>query len=153
VIVEALTDNRNRTAGDVRHAFSKFGGNLGESGCVGWLFDRVGLLTISAGPKVDLDQLMMDALELGAADVVPDGDVIEVTTDPTAFQAVEEGLRKAGYAIASAEVTMAPKTTVRLEQKDAERMLKMMDAFDELDDVQNVYANFDIPDEIMETLS
>ena len=153
VLVETLTDNKNRTAGDVRHVFSKHGGNLGENGCVGWLFDRKGVITLAGAKDLDIDGLMMQALDLGAEDVRQEGESVEVVTDPTSFQAVEEGLTKAGCTFDSAEITMIPQTTVELTQRDAERMLKMMDAFEDLDDVQNVYANFDIPDDVMEQLT
>lgn len=148
VLVETLTDNKNRTAGDVRHVFSKYGGNLGENGCVSWQFDQKGVLTLDPSVKYDPDTLMMDALDCGADDIVED-DGTQVLTDFAAFQSVREKMEKSGYRFTSAEVQMVPKTTVELGAKDAERMIKMMDAFDELDDVQNVYANFDIPDEIM----
>lgn len=154
VMVETLTDNKNRTAGDVRHVFSKHGGNLGENGCVGWLFDRKGVVVLEHGVETDIDQLMLAALELGAEDVREEDDAtVEILTAPDAFQAVEEGVRRAGYVSSSAEITMVPQTTVQLGQRDAEKMLKMMDAFEDLDDVQNVYANFDIPDAVMEALS
>lgn len=155
VLVEALTDNRNRTAGDVRHVFSKYGGNLGENGCVNWLFDRRGLIILdnASAAGIDMDSFMLEALEAGASDVSDEAGSVSIITEPESFQAVVNALAKTGYKIDSAEISMIPKTTVNLEQRDAERMLKMMDAFDDLDDIQNVYANFDIPDEVMEKLS
>ncbi len=150
VLVEVMTDNRNRTVSDVRSIFSKCNGNMGESGCVSWLFDKKGLIVF---PKVtDFDSLFEAALEAGADDVSDEEDQIEVLTDPASFIAVREALEKAGFKYESAEVTMIPQTMVKLEGKQAESMLKMMDRLEDNDDVQNVYANFDISQEDMEQL-
>ncbi len=150
VLVEVMTDNRNRTVSDVRSIFSKCNGNMGESGCVAWLFDKKGLIVY---PKsVDFDKLFEAALEAGADDVSDEGDQIEVLTDPVAFIEVRELLEKAGFKYESAEVTMIPQTMVKLEGKPAESMLKLMERLEDNDDVQNVYANFDISQEEMEKM-
>ena len=151
VMLDIMTDNRNRTAGEVRHLFSKYGGNLGESGCVAWMFDKKGLIMIDKEDlKADPDDVMMTALEAGAEDMKDEGDSIEVTCAPEEFEGVETALREAGYPVTVAEITMIPQTTVALEGSEAEKMLKLMDALEDHDDVQNVYSNFDIDDEMME---
>ncbi|MBU7007857.1 YebC/PmpR family DNA-binding transcriptional regulator [Phosphitispora fastidiosa] len=151
VMLDIMTDNRNRTAGEVRHLFSKYGGNLGESGCVAWMFDKKGLIMIDKEDlKADPDDVMMTALEAGAEDMKDEGDSIEVTCAPEEFEAVETALREAGFPVTVAEITMVPQTTVALEGSEAEKMLKLMDALEDHDDVQNVYSNFDIDDEMME---
>ncbi len=150
VLVEVMTDNRNRTVSDVRSIFSKCNGNMGESGCVSWLFDKKGLIVY---PKsVDFDKLFEAALEAGADDVSDEEDQVEVLTDPAAFIEVRELLEKAGFKYESAEVTMIPQTMVKLEGKQAESMLKLMERLEDNDDVQNVYANFDISQEEMERM-
>jgi len=151
VLVEVMTDNRNRTVSDVRSIFSKCNGNMGESGCVAWLFDKKGLLVF---PKktTDFDKLFEAAIEAGADDVTDEEDVFEVLTDPTAFHEVKTALEKAGFKAESGEVTMIPQTMVKLEGKNAENMLKLMDRMEDNDDVQNVYANFDISEEEMEKM-
>lgn len=150
VLVEVMTDNRNRTVSDVRSIFSKCNGNMGESGCVSWLFDQKGLIVFAK--DTDFDSLFEAALEAGADDVSDEGDQIEVLTDPAGFITVREALEKAGFKYESAEVTMIPQTMVKLEGKQAESMLKLMDRLEDNDDVQNVYANFDISQEDMEQL-
>lgn len=150
VLVEVMTDNRNRTVSDVRSIFSKCNGNMGEAGCVAWLFDKKGLIVY---PKsTDFDALFEAALEAGADDVTDEEGQIEVVTDPSAFIEVREALEKAGFKHESAEVTMIPQTMVKLDGKQAESMLKLMDRLEDNDDVQNVYANFDISDEEMEKM-
>jgi YebC/PmpR family DNA-binding regulatory protein len=150
VLVEVMTDNRNRTVSDVRSTFTKCNGNMGETGCVSWMFDKKGLITY---PKsVDFDKLFEAAIEAGAEDVVEEDEQIEVTTDPTSFIEVRDALNAAGFKFESAEVTMIPQTMVKLEGKQAESMLKMIDRLEDNDDVQNVYANFDISTEEMEKL-
>jgi YebC/PmpR family DNA-binding regulatory protein len=150
VLVEVMTDNRNRTVSDVRSIFTKCNGNMGEAGCVSWMFDQKGLLVF---PKsVDFDNLFEAALEAGADDVTDEGEQIEVVTDPTNFIEVRDALEKAGFKPDSAEVTMIPQTMVKLEGKQAESMLKLMDRLEDNDDVQNVYANFDISEEEMEKM-
>ena len=151
VLVEVMTDNRNRTVSDVRSIFTKCNGNMGESGCVSWLFDKKGLLVF---PKktTDFDKLFEAAIEAGADDVTDEEDVFEVLTDPAAFHEVKTALEKAGFKAESGEVTMIPQTMVKLEGKQAESMLKLMDRMEDNDDVQNVYANFDISEEEMEKM-
>ena len=145
VIVEFMTDNRTRTVADVRHTFTKYGGNLGVSGSVAFLFERKGL--ISFPTSVDFEKLFEAALEAGAEDVKDEGDAFEVITDPTDFMEVRDTLAAAGMQFETAEVTMLPQTQVQLAGKQAESMLKMMDKLEDNDDVQNVYANFDIADD------
>lgn len=151
VLVQCLTDNRNRTVAELRVVFSRNGGSLGESGCVAWMFDQKGVLTISKD-GLDEDKLMELALEAGAEDIQTEDEVYEVTTAPGDFMAVRQSLEDAGLKFEEAELAMVPKNTVRVEGKAAGQVLRMMDAFDELDDVQRAFANFDIPDEVMETL-
>ena len=145
LIVEFLTDNRTRTVADVRHCFSKYGGNLGVSGSVAFLFDRKGLISFSSDN--DFDQIFEIALEAGAEDVKDEGDVYEVITDPGDFIPVREAMAAAGLKWETAETTMIPQNQVMLEGKPAETMLKLMDALEDNDDVQNVYANFDISED------
>ncbi len=148
VIVEFMTDNRTRTVADVRHIFNKHNGSLGVSGSVSFLFDRKGL--ISFPTESDFDQIFEAALEAGAEDVKDEGDAYEVITDPSDFMEVRDSLAASGLQWDSAEVTMVPQTMVALEGKQAEQMLKLMDKLEDNDDVQNVYANFDISDEELE---
>ncbi|WP_306532945.1 YebC/PmpR family DNA-binding transcriptional regulator [Geobacter sp.] len=150
VLVECMTDNRNRTVSDVRSTFTKCNGNMGETGCVSWMFDKKGLIVVSK--DVDFEKLFEVALEAGAEDVADEEEQYEVLTDPTTFIEVREALEKAGFAHESAEVTMIPQTMVKLDGKNAENMLKLMDRLEDNDDVQNVYANFDISTEEMEKL-
>ncbi|MEM7408618.1 MAG: YebC/PmpR family DNA-binding transcriptional regulator [Myxococcota bacterium] len=152
IYVETLTDNKNRTVGEVRHVLTKHGGNLGASGCVAYLFEKRGVLTYDAD-GVDLDSLMEAALEAGANDVVESGELIEVIAAPSDFSGVSETLRGAGFEPADAGITMHPSTTVDLSGSEAETMLRVADALDDLDDVQNVYANFDISDEEMQRIA
>ena len=148
VIVDALTDNRNRTVGEVRHLFGKYGGNLGENGCVAYLFDKQGMLVFDRD-SVDPDALADAAIEADANDVIDDGDTIEVRTSPEDFERVKDALEKSGFEPASAEVAMHPQTTVPLSGRAAESMLKLLEALDDHDDVRQVHANFDISDEEM----
>lgn len=149
VIVEVMTDNRNRTAADVRHLFSKYGGNLGESGCVAWTFDKKGLFVVEETTGIDEEELMMLALEAGADDFKAEEEEFEIITDPANFAQVQEALAANNIQTSVAEVTMIPQTTVELTGDDAIKMMKLMDALEEHDDVQEVYANFDIPEELM----
>lgn len=148
VLLNIMTDNRNRTAGDVRHLFSKYGGNLGESGCVGWMFEKKGLLTLD---KSDLtkepDEILMLALEAGAEDMKDEDDMIEITVAPEDFDQVKAALVEAGLRFSLAEITMIPQTTVAIAGDDAVKMLKLLDLLEEHDDVQDVFANFDIDDD------
>jgi len=150
VLVEVMTDNRNRTVSDVRSIFTKCNGNMGETGCVSWIFAKKGLILF---PKsVDFDKLFDAAIEAGADDVAEQDEQFEVTTEPASFMEVRDALTAAGFKFESAEITMIPQTQIKLEGKQAESMLKMMDKLEDNDDVQNVYANFDISMEEMEKL-
>jgi YebC/PmpR family DNA-binding regulatory protein len=152
VIVEALTDNRNRTAADIRAAFSKHDGNLGSSGAVAWLFERRGLILVDAD-RADEDELTLAAAEGGAEDVELDGSSFRVTSPPEALTAVREAIEQAGIEVDSAELTMVPKTTVSLDDESAaKKTLRLIDTLEENDDVQEVYANFDIPERMMEAV-
>jgi YebC/PmpR family DNA-binding regulatory protein len=148
ILLEALTDNRNRTVGEIRHVLSKFGGNLGASGCVSFLFEKKGLLTFDRA-GLDADALLEAALESGAEDVIEGEGSLDVATTPSSFEKVRDALSKRGFAAANAAIAMQPTTTSKLEGKDAESMLRLADALEDLDDVQNLYANFDISDEEM----
>jgi YebC/PmpR family DNA-binding regulatory protein len=151
VLVQILTDNRNRTAPEIRYLFSRNGGNLGESGCVAWMFELKGLLQVpSKGVPGDSDELMLDLIEIGAEDVREEDKLIEIVTAPQDFDRIKTYLDESGIKYSSADLTMIPKTTVPVNDVEtAERVLKLLDALDEQDDVQNVYANFDIPDEVL----
>ena len=144
VIVEALTDNRQRTAPEVRHYFDKCNGNLGAQGCVSWSFDRKGVIVIdNEEGELDDDTVMMDALDAGAADVQPDGDVMEITTEPDDFNAVVKALEEKGYTFASAQIEMVPQTYVTLTAEgDLKNMQKLIDFLEDNDDVQNVWHNW-----------
>jgi len=148
VLLEALTDNRKRTVSEVRHVFSKNGGNLGSTGCVAYLFEKKGIVSV-APEGTDLDALIEVALEAGALDVLESDDSLEVVTAPSDFDTVKAALVDASFAVSSAAVQMEPTTSVELEGKDAESMLRLADALEDLDDIQAVYANFDISDEAM----
>ncbi len=154
VLVACLTDNRNRTVAELRNTFTKNGGNLGENGCVAWMFDQKGLFTIAAD-KSDEDTVMMATMDAGAEDVEVDEDgTIEVTCAPADFGKVRDALTEAGIDFSSADLTMIPKTTVTVsDAKEAARTLRLVDALDDLDDVQQVYSNFDIPDDILQAVS
>jgi YebC/PmpR family DNA-binding regulatory protein len=149
VIVEVVTDNRNRSTSDLRFILSKNGGNLGERGCVSWMFDKKGLIVVDKN-KADEDELIMMALEAGAEDVKAEGDSFEVITEPQDFESVRNAVQEAEIEMTLAEVSMIPQTTVKLDGKEALQLLKMMEMLEEHDDVQNVYANFDIPDDVIE---
>jgi len=151
ILIEILTDNKNRSIADVRHIFSKHGGNLGENGCVSWMFDKKGLIVFSKD-SVSEDDIMDIALEAGADDITESEKEFEVTTDLSNFIQVKEAFDKAGLSYLVAEIGMIPQNTVPLEGKDAEKMLKLMDALDDAEDVQNAYANFDISESIMENI-
>jgi YebC/PmpR family DNA-binding regulatory protein len=152
VLLDAVTDNRNRTTAEIRKIFSRFGGNLGESGCVGWMFQKKGLIQL-ARTGLDEEQLLAAALEAGAEDVRTGEQTFEVVTDPKDFENVKRALERASFRLEHAEITMLPQSTVRLEGKEAEQVLRLMDGLEEHDDVQHVYANFDIPEEIMAALT
>ena len=144
VIVETMTDNRNRTAGSVRHHFDKYGGNLGANGCVSWSFDKKGVLVIdNEDGDLDEDTVMMDAMDCGADDFEPDGDCFTIYTTPDDFNAVADAMTAKGYQFASAQIEMVPQNYVKLSEADAANMEKMLDLFEDDDDVQNVWHNWD----------
>lgn len=143
IMLDILTDNRNRSAADVRHIFSKYGGNLGETGCVGWMFKQKAVFIVEKETFEDEDELMSIVLEAGAEDLKVEDDVFEITADPADYEAIEAALGAKGIETASAEITMVPDTTVKLEGKDAEKMQSLIDALEENDDVQNVYSNYE----------
>jgi len=151
LVIEVLTDNKNRTVAEIRHILGKHGGNLGESGSVAWQFDRRGLILVPKG-SIDEDGLMEIALEAGAEDIQPSDEMWEVYTGGSELEAVRQVLEEKGVQMEEAKLGLFPKTTVALDEKKAESMLKLMDAIEDSDDVQNVFANFDISDEIMEKL-
>jgi YebC/PmpR family DNA-binding regulatory protein len=151
VIVECLTDNRNRTGADIRAIFSKNGGSMAEPGSVAWQFERKGVILVAKHDSVAEDDLMLTALEAGAEDITDAGDQWQVTTPPSELPAVRAALEQAAVGFDSAEVTMLPSTTVPLDNESgAKKVLHLIDLLEDLDDVQNVYANFDIPDAILE---
>jgi YebC/PmpR family DNA-binding regulatory protein len=152
IMVRVLTDNKNRTAPEIRHTFEKHGGNMGAQGCVGWMFDRKGVIQVDAD-RISEDDLLSIALEAGAADMRRVEKTFEITTAPDEMEAVRQALEERGIAIARAEVTMVPQSTVRVEGKDAQALLRLVETLEEMDDVQTVYANFDIPDEVLEAIS
>jgi YebC/PmpR family DNA-binding regulatory protein len=149
IIIDVLTDNRNRAIADVRYILSRYGGSMGAPGCVSWLFDKRGWMIIEKG-SIDEDELFMIALDSGADDLTVQDEHLEVITSPGNFEAVREAVEESGAIILEAELTMLPQSTVKSEGKEAERMLRLMEALEDSDDVQKVYANFDIPDDILE---
>ena len=149
LMIEVLTDNRNRAVAEVRHALSKHGGSMGERGCVSWMFEKRGLIAVGQ-ENTDEDELFMVAAEAGADNITPLGDTIEIITPFEAFDSVRTAVEEAGVQIEVAEISMIPQNTVELDGKEAERMIRLMEALEDSDDVQKVYANFDIPDEILE---
>ena len=151
-MIRVLTDNRNRTAPEIRHTFEKYGGNMGASGAVGWMFERKGIVLVDAG-KIGEDDLMTRALEAGATDMRRAEKAFEITTTPAEIDAVRTALEAARVPVLEAEVTFVPQSTVRVEGKDAPQVLRLIEALEELDDVQTVYANYDIPDEVIEAIS
>ena len=147
MMVSCLTDNRNRTAADVRHVFSKYGGNLGATSCVGYMFQQKGVFAVSKETGVEEDDLMMIALEAGAEDIKNEEEGFEIVTTPDAFDDVEKALADAGIEVEMAEITMIPDTMAELSAEDAERVQKMLDVLEDLDDVQDVYHNADLPED------
>jgi YebC/PmpR family DNA-binding regulatory protein len=153
VIVEALTDNKNRTAADVRHMFAKNGGNLGATGAVAWQFERTGVVVVPA-EGVDEDELLLVAADAGAEDVKQDGSVFEVTSPPESLSAVRAAIEAAGMQVDSAELVLVPKVTVAVEDEaKARQVMRLIDALEDNDDVQDVYANFDIPEQVLEAVA
>jgi len=152
LFIETLTDNRNRTAQDVRHAFTRNGGNLGETGSTGWMFTRKGVIVVEKSAAPDDESLLERALEAGAEDLNDSESSWEIVTDPSALAAVRDALRAAGIEVFSAELSMLPQSTIPVDGGEARRVLQLIDALEDLEDVQNVYANFDIPEEVMASL-
>ncbi|RUM90760.1 MAG: YebC/PmpR family DNA-binding transcriptional regulator [Thermovibrio sp.] len=148
IIVKCLTDNRNRTAAEVRHAFSKHGGNLGTSGCVSWMFERKGVIIIPA-ESYDEETVMMAAIEAGAEDVVREDEKFVVYTEPSELETVKEGISNSGIEIEEAKLDLIPTTTTKVEGETALKVLKLLEVLEDLDDVQEVYSNFDMPEEVM----
>jgi YebC/PmpR family DNA-binding regulatory protein len=149
LIIDVVSDNRNRTTGEVRHALTKHGGSLGENGCVAWNFDTLGVVTVNR-EGVDEDKLMAAALDAGARDVNDEGESFDVYTAPTDLSSVCEALTAAGFAYLAAEVQKVPRTFVKVDGDDARKVIRLVEALEDLDDVQRVSANFDIPDEILQ---
>ena len=147
VMLDIMTDNRNRTAADIRHLFSKYGGNLGETGCVGWMFKQKAIFIVDKETYDDEEKLMMVVLEAGADDLKAETDSFEITAAPEDFNAVAQALEDNKIETVQSEITMLPDTTVKLEGKDADKMLSLIDALEEHDDVQNVYSNYEIDEE------
>jgi YebC/PmpR family DNA-binding regulatory protein len=152
VLVDVLTDNRNRTVAEIRHLFSKYGGNLGENGCVAWMFGRTGLITLDVN-QLQEDALLELVLEAGGDDVRIEDDVYEIRTTPEAFEDVRVALEERRLTFGLAEITMLPQNTVPVEGKQAEQVVRLMEALDDHDDVRKAYANFDIPDAVLAELA
>jgi YebC/PmpR family DNA-binding regulatory protein len=152
IMVDALSDNRNRTSASIRHRFSKGGGNLGESNSVGWMFERKGVISVNAG-KQDPEEVGLAAIEAGADDIQVDGKSVEITTAPNTFEKVKDSVEKLGVNLENAEVTMQPKQTIAVGEDKAVQLLRLMESLEEDDDVQQVYANFDIPADVLERVS
>ena len=145
------TDSRNRTVAEIRHMMGKHGGNLGANGCVSYMFHKKGIILVDK-EGVDEDELMEIALEAGAEDMIGDDEHFEISTDPSTFEDIRSAIEESGFPIASAELTMVPDNTTKVDAKDAPKILRLMDALENQDDVQNVYSNFDIPEEILAAL-
>jgi YebC/PmpR family DNA-binding regulatory protein len=152
IMVDALSDNRNRTSASIRHRFSKGGGNLGESNSVGWMFERKGVVAVTAG-KQDPEEVGLAAIEAGADDIQVEGKSVEITTAPNSFEKVKDAVEKLGVTVENAEITMQPKQTVAVGEDKAVQVLRLMESLEEDDDVQQVYANFDIPADVLERVS
>jgi YebC/PmpR family DNA-binding regulatory protein len=152
IMVDCMTDNRNRTAAAIRHVFSKNGGSLGETNSVGWMFERKGVISAEAGER-DPEEIGLAAIEAGAEDIQVDGNTIEIATEPSSFEAVRKAVEATGVTVENAEVTMQPKQTVPVGEDKAASVLRLLEALEEEDDVQQVYANFDIPEDVLERIS
>lgn len=150
IMVDILTENRNRTAADIRNIFSKNGGNLGESGCVSWLFERKGVILINKDNIQDAEELMLEVIDLGAEDIDEDDGTFEIKTDTSQFMKVVKGLSEKNIKTKSSEVTYIPKSTVEVSKKDTEKALKLINILDDHDDVQNVYSNIEITQEMFQ---
>ncbi len=152
VLVKTLTDNKNRTVSDIRRIFTKFGGSLGESGCVSWMFHMKGRIAFEKS-KVDEDKVFEIALDAGADDVTTEDSELVVVTPPEAFEPVKSAIQGAGLAYENAEITMIPQNSIKIEGREAENMIRLMEALEDSDDVQNVYSNFDVSEELMLSLA
>ena len=152
VLVEVMTDNKNRTVSELRRAFSKYGGNLGESGCVAWNFERKGRILLSSS-GLNEEEIFERVIDFGGEDLINSGDFFEIITNPEDLEDVRLDIEKVGYEINSFEISMIPKNSIKIEGKPAEHMLKMMEALEDCDDVQNVYSNFDIADDVIEAMA
>jgi len=152
ILVQVLTDNKNRTVAEVRHIFTKNAGSMGEAGCVGWMFEKKGYITVDLD-KADEEQLMELAIDAGAADFSSDGGIYEIYTEYADLEKVRAALESKGIEMATAEITMIPQSTVKLEGKQAEQMIRLFEMLEEHDDVQRTYANFDIDEKILEELT
>jgi YebC/PmpR family DNA-binding regulatory protein len=152
ILVDVLTDNRNRTVAEIRHLFAKHGGNLGEAGCVAWMFGRTGLITVDIN-QIDEDTLLELVLEAGGDDVRVEGDVYEIRTTPEAFEDVRTVLEQRGLTLGLAEITLLPQSTIQVDGKQAEQVIRLMEVLDDHDDVRKAYANFDIPDAVLAELT
>lgn len=152
VLVKTLTDNKNRTVSDIRRIFTKHGGSLGESGCVSWMFHMKGRIAFEKS-KVDEDKVFEIALDAGADDVVTEESELVVITPPDAFEAVKSAIQEAGLSFETAEITMIPQNSVKIEGREAESMIRLMEALEDIDDVQNVYSNFDVSEDLMLSLA
>lgn len=153
VLLELTSDNRNRTAGEIRYIFSRNAGNLGETGCVAWMFERKGFIILQNDQEIDEDEVMMLALDAGAEDIKEEDGSVEITTLPENLEIVKKALLEKSIKLASAEITMVPQNTIKLEGEDAIKMLKLIEALEDHDDVQEVYSNFDISEELMAQLN
>src|SRR5919198_1120651 len=152
IMVDTVTDNRNRTSSDIRNLFTRAGGNLGTTGSVGWMFTRQGQIVVDANGQ-DPDEIGLEAIEIGASDARVDGKTVDIVTDPAKLEGVQQALKKKGYKIDSAEVTMNASQLVSLNEATAPPVLKLLDALEEHDDVQSVYSNIDVPADVMERIS
>jgi YebC/PmpR family DNA-binding regulatory protein len=152
VLIEAVTDNKNRTTPEIRHAFSKNGGNIGDTGCVAWMFDQKGLIVVNKEGQ-DEDEIMMMVLEAGAEDIQDEGDTFDVFTSPSEFESVRSQLTESGIEPLRAEISRIPQSTVAIEGQKAEQLLRLLEVLEEHDDVQNVYANFDMDDKVLEEMN
>jgi YebC/PmpR family DNA-binding regulatory protein len=152
ILIQVLTDNRNRTGPEIRHVFEKHGGNMGSSGAVAWMFERQGIVQVDAG-KIGEDDLLAKALDAGATDMRRSEKAFEIITAPAEMDAVREALQRAKVPVLEGQVSFVPQSTVRVEGKDATSVVRLIEALEELDDVQSVYANYDIPDEVLESIS
>ncbi len=152
VLIEAVTDNKNRTTPEIRHAFSKNGGNIGDTGCVAWMFDQKGLIVVNKEGQ-DEDEIMMIALDAGAEDIQDEGDTFDVFTSPSEFESVRSHLIENGIEPMRAEISRIPQSTVAIEGQEAGQLLRLLEVLEEHDDVQNVYANFDMDDKVLEEMN